>query len=357
MNLDQLPHNVWSFPVKLCDAPNYEDDCEEAMMVQATRCKILSRQYFAHGNVDANKIRLRHPVNPVADVLKMVDLKSNELQLSINKSTYITSKINTRESSNSCVRFLGIFTRLKQYDSVINLADKIVKTDPRLTIPMMYGYIASLCVNDEVNEFKYSNLIENSFIHPKDYSHFFHLFDEIMLVSSSTFKPLLLQLLLEDITDLQNLLIRRAPITPNITTEMNQCTIVKHRQEGYTQSTIDKIRSYLKYYNQSMPDMYPRDEAKMSFYNGIEKIFTNPGDLISNGKYHEAVVLCSSILHCKEMNENRSDIYICRAIAYFKMNKFINALRDCENASRREPNPYADQLRDGIYNLMGASKS
>lgn len=328
--------------------------------MQASSYRECAQQYFSRPKVDSNKIRLRQPVGHLAEPHKCVSPSYEELRLNMSKDE---TKMSYPTSNTTNVKYMTTFLRNKEYDVVLRFADQFLKSDPGLIISAIYGYIASICVDDDANEFKYYNILENTFIHPADHSHYFHLMDEIIAISHVKETPLLLSMIMGDISNFKEIVKKKTMLIPSISTDANQFTIIKHRQEGYTQATINKMKKYRINVN-NMPELRPVEEGSLFFAAEDDEdeesgfIPIDPNNLIIQGKYEDAVTLCSFLLRDDvQLCTNKQDLLFKRAIAFFKLKKYSEAIVDCERCCKISLHQQAIKLKNAIWILLGNPNS
>ena len=287
----------------------------------AKRCCFSATKYFSN-NLNANQIRLRHPPDNIATFKNSSNHKYDEFKLTMHNPVEVKS-----HSGSYFLFFLHLFPqfiRNRKYKSIIHYAKSVFEKIPSYSLIPYFGYMATLCksgLDDE--EMEFVQKIENSYISYKDVPHFTHLLDELIVLQSFKFNPLLVSFMMLNLSDLSKNLFGNIHIVPVLNSGSHEFTSSNQVLNELYKRKMNAMRELPLL--ETTKEGIDVDINQMKFIDPSSEIIS----LIANQKWDEALI-CSSQRLSKRPNDPMFMVH--HILSLYKIGKVFDAIDMCSHA-------------------------
>lgn len=216
-------------------------------------------------------------------------------------------------------------------------------TNQQLLFHLLLGYISSVALKNSTKQLNFIREIEKSKILPGNIPHFNHLIDEIRSIHQTQESGPLLKLFSIP-QDFLDVFIHCSQPVPHFST--------KSISTPYKSplSILEQIKSTV-----IIPPLEPDIPSSLSLCPGhlssYQPSSKKIADLITDESYEEAISKATLLL---EKSPENANLFLQRAIALTKLNRFHEAIADCsESLLHMKKNSAAFVIRASLWLLLG----
>ena len=361
---DPFSENILKFQIP----SNNKTPIDQFSYLEATKCILLSKEYFNPRKFDYSKVLIGDNSHDIANLKSIFpDIFFN---FPIALCSY-SSNINLSQDLNSLhyhLQLLLFHIHSKNYRTVISISKGILNTNlKKINIIPILGYLSSLCIDSDFDELYFFEILENSYFPIEHISYYQKIFDELEALTYNSKNIPLLKLLLGDTHDLEVNFPHHYHIFPKISSDitkiLNQSDYNNHPKVKTLFSDMMKIKE--KEQN-NLPELKPLGEGIKTIPNipkssKPRKIFSVKGSnarekalsLIHNSQWADAVSFLTEALTNKTQD---SELYQHRSYALMQLGKIHDALNDIIESIKIKPSDKRYRLCATLWYMLGEYK-
>jgi hypothetical protein len=228
---------------------------------------------------------------------------------------------------------LGLEQRASRHSEVLSLLAECADLSPPLL--SFAGLLSSLYLHDEANEAEFLELIRSSHCDSADQPHFYHLADELADMTAARIWPPLLKLVCGRIDHIISNPQKFLHAPPIMGAPESTQTCLRPFKYSFPRSGTVKEKQF--------PELVPVVEG---FDADVRTDDTRDVvELLCDRELAMAIAKATKLI---QINPNRADLPLQRALALLWIGKEIDALADLENSLKLEDVSTTRQLRDAL---------